>query len=900
MINSRSGSTSRRLGERRSVPGATYRLQFHKGFTFQQAGEIVEYLHALGISHCYASPIAAARAGSTHGYDACSFEIVNPELGGRNEFEKLARKLQEHNMSLVLDIVPNHMATDGANPWWQDVLKHGSQSPYARWFDIEWDAPDPALKGKVLLPILGDTVEKEIAAGKIHLKHEKHFSIEYYDKSFPLSPASVQMLQRQVGELGEAKLLHKYNDRKHPVHLHHLLEKQYYRLAYWRVALDKLNYRRFFDVSHLIGLRVELPEVFEAIHRLPLSLVKEGKVSGLRVDHPDGFKDPTGYFQRLKVAAGRDLPRAAKIYIVAEKILTGDERLRGDWPVDGTTGYDFLNKLNGLFVDASAERQFDDICREFTGCTADFSEIVHAGKRKILSTSLKTQLNQLARKLKPLLEGYECSFEEVVDALREVIVHFAVYRTYISEHTTHPTAVEAGYINRAVAETLAARPDIPGELLRIVRSILLLKHPRSRFPRFREFVMRFQQGTAPSMAKGLEDTAFYNYNRLISLNEVGGDPGTFGISIDAFHAHNQFIAAHWPNTLLATETHDSKRGEDERARINVLSEFPDEWREAVRRWAELNAGKKVKVGGEWGPSANDEYLFYQALIGVWPPEQKYSVFSVQQSGDPLEKVKERMVEYMAKAVKEEKARTSWLEPNQEYEAAVQKFVSETLDESVSAEFLQDFQAFQKRIAFFGYLNSLSQLVLKLTSPGVPDLYQGCELWDFSLVDPDNRRPVDYKLRKRMFERLSAESDQGSETMLKLLQKPESGAVKMYALWRALSFRQSRTDLFARGDYIPIEVEGAKARHVVAFARSWKKESVIAVAPRLIAGLCGGEAVLPLGLDVWKGTALLLPKRVGRHSMRNVITGEFVEWKKSLPLAEILSQSPVAILQVEAT
>ena len=397
--------------------------------------------------------------------------------------------------------------------------------------------------------------------------------------------------------------------------------------------------------------------------------------------------------------------------------------------------------------------------------------------------------------------------------------------------------------------------------------------------------MRFQQGTAPSMAKGVEDTAFYNYHRLISLNEVGGDPGTFGTSVEAFHAHNQFMAAHWPTTLLATATHDTKRGEDARARINVLSEFPNEWREAVRRWAKLNAGRKVRVGGEWAPAANDEYLFYQTLIGVWPAEQKYSIFSVHHSGDPLQRLRARVIEYMIKAVKEAKGHTSWLEPNREYEAAVQKFVSETLDENVSAEFLHDFQAFQKRIAFFGYLNSLSQLVLKTTSPGVPDLYQGCELWDFSLVDPDNRRSVDYKLRKRMFERLKAESGPDAGRMLELLQRPESGALKMHVLWRALSLRQSQADLFTHGDYTPVEVEG-------------KNKSVITVAPRLIPGLCGRETVLPVGTNVWKDTALVLPKRARRRRMRNVLTGELVEWEKTQPVAEILARGPVAILQPE--
>jgi len=882
-----------------SIPAATYRLQFNAKFNFKDALDLVDYLRDLGISDCYASPVFAARSQSTHGYDVCNFHKMNPELGNANQFQEFARSLQHAEMGLLLDIVPNHMAADCANDWWCDVLEKGRESKYAHWFDINWDPPEPELKGKVLLPVLEDECEKLVENGKIQLVFENDaFSIKYHDRRFPLSPTSRLAVKQQVSKYGIPKVLQRYNghiDVTAPSALQHLLETQNYRLGFWRLASEKLNYRRFFDVTELVCLRMEEPEVFKAAHTLVFSLIKAGKVTGLRVDHPDGLWNPRQYFERLqegvrKLVGNGHAAGAEKrnlFCVVAEKILTGDEPLPEDWPVHGTTGYDFLNRLNGLFVDVEAEQDFQRLYTAFTGESEDFARAVLAGKRKILTTSLKSEVNQLARRLERLKEGQDFSFEEIREAVREVIVHFPVYRSYITEQSDRPAATEAAHINRAIAETLATHHGINGEVLRLLRSILLLRHPKAHTPRFRDFVMRFQQLTGPATAKGLEDTAFYNYNRLISLNEVGGDPGTFGISVEKFHEHNTHIAKNWPNTLLATATHDTKRGEDARARINVLSEFPSEWREALQRCSKLNADRKTDVDGQAAPSTNDEYLFYQTLIGAWPAQCSYPA---------VEELRDRMLAHMTKALREAKAHTNWLEPNAAYEEVVRKFVSATLDANLSSIFLNDFETFQKRIAFFGYWNSLSQVLLKLTSPGIPDLYQGCELWDFSLVDPDNRRPVDFDLRKQILQQVRSEVSDRIALIRKLLAQPETGAVKIYLLWRALTFRQAHRDLFQAGDYLPLQATGNKAEHVVAFARRFKNKFVIAVAPRLVAKLCNKEPTLPIGEAIWSDTALSLASVIRANRFQNILTGEAISVSnKQLPLSSVLVNFPVALL-----
>jgi (1->4)-alpha-D-glucan 1-alpha-D-glucosylmutase len=905
------------IRQRSAFPGATYRFQFHSQFKFSHAETLVDYLKELGITHCYASPIFTARPGSMHGYDVCNFERVSDAAGGESHFLSMSRRLRSAGMGLVLDIVPNHMASDCANDWWYDVLRKGLHSKYARWFDIDWESDVPGLRGKVLAPILEDSLSKVVDEGKIKLFWEHgHYSIHYYDRIYPVSPESSAQLDQETSGTGRDRLLHKYNAKEHRELLKALLQKQHYLLAFWRDASDKLDYRRFFDVSEFVCTRVEQLEVFEAIHRLPLRFIKDGLVTGLRVDHPDGLWDPTTYFRRLQRAARHASGSRRPFYIVAEKILTRDEQLPDDWPVAGTTGYEFINRLNGLFIDRDSEQVFTRFYNDFTRNSLDFEEAVRSGKRTVLSNSLRIGVTWLARKLRPLLESDRFTFENVWEAVRAVVVNFPVYRTYISEHTVRPNPFEAKCINQAIAETLARRPEIDGEILRQLRSILLLAHPKSRQPGFHDFVMRFQQLTGPAMAKGLEDTAFYNYTRLISLNEVGGDPGVFGVSIQNFHEHNQRMAYDWPHTLCATSTHDTKRGEDARARINVLSEYPKEWRAAVLRWTKMNSDKRTRLWGKWAPVAADEYLFYQMLIGVWPFRNKCSIFGLQHSEPDLAPLRERVIAFMLKASKEAKQQTSWLEPNEEYETAVKNFVSALLDEETSGRFLSDFESFHKDIAHFGWLNSLSQVLLKTMSPGVPDIYQGCELWDFSMVDPDNRRPVDFTLRKKLLNRLAEEPELAlqsspvataesgarhrlfahpSHFLSEMLRKPESGAVKMYVLWRALNFRQRHPDIFDKGAYLPLLVEGAHARHVIAFARHAGKQQVIAVASRLISKLCKKKRILPLGEGIWADTAISLETKKTRV-FTNIMTGNSVEVRAgTLRLADILADFPVAIL-----
>ena len=754
------------------VPSATYRLQFNRDFTFAQAEEILDYLQELGISDCYASPLFRAGAESTHGYDICCFSEVNPNLGGVDRFKQFSAAARKRGLGMLLDMVPNHMGSALTNQWWVDVLKHGPGSKYAHFFDIDWDPPTPGLRNKVLLPVLEDHYWKVLEQGKLRVAEEDgEFVIAYHDHRFPITPESKSSLK----------------------HLHQLLQEQNYRLGYWRVGSHEINYRRFFDVTELVSLRMEREEVFEATHKLLFELVEEGLVTGLRIDHPDGLWDPKQYFERLQ--------KRGRIYVVAEKILTGDEPLPGDWPVDGTTGYDFLNRLNGIFVDQRNEGAMTKLYHDVTGCTEPFEDIVYASKKKVLATSFQSEVNALAHRLKALPQWQDYTLADLRAEITEMAARFPVYRSYATE----ATGPAADYVidSRTITD--------------------------------RQWIMKFQQLTGPVMAKGLEDTAFYNYNRLLSLNEVGGSPEKFGVSLDEFHRYNTEKQKRWPHALLATATHDTKRGEDLRARLNVLSEMPGEWREVVSKWI-----KPLQA-----PTPNDQYLLYQTLVGAWTGER--------------EGFTERICAFMTKAMREAKANTTWTAPNADYESATLEYVKRLLAPGNS--WWKEFEAFQSRVAFFGRYNSLSQLLLKMTSPGVPDFYQGTEFWDFNLVDPDNRRPVDYKVRRE------------------LLKKVKSGAPeesKLYVIWRTLQVRES----FKDADYTPI---AATTEHVCAFARG----KIIVVAPRLIYHLCSGKLIPPTA-NVWKDATL----QTEIKGLTNVFTGETINSNR---LADILKTFPIALL-----
>jgi (1->4)-alpha-D-glucan 1-alpha-D-glucosylmutase len=941
------------------IPVATYRIQFNRQFNFRQALEIVDYLRDLGISDGYASPLFRAGPQSTHGYDICGFEAFSPQLGTMEEFIQFSDRLRSLGLGLLLDMVPNHMGADLSNEWWLDVLEKGQTSRYSGWFDIDWRPIKSDLRDQVLLPTLEDHYGRVLEAGKLKLGfHKGHFGLTYYDRSFPLSARSYPHIWRAIleclptspagakvkGELGmwlangpapfnpeerqaQLRRWHEMSlEFRHALQaaleqingqpgtpdsfdrLHAIIREQHYRLAYWRVGSEEINYRRFFDVTDLVSLRMELPEVFEATHRLIFQRVREGRVTGLRIDHPDGLWDPQQYLVRLQQHGAKELaavnPSAPQeaLYIVAEKILSGPEPLPADWPVHGTTGYDFLNQVNGLFVDSRAEAKLEALYRKYTEDGADFHSLVYASKKKILETSLVSELNALTHRLKAIAtqtrQGMDMTFRQLHSVLAELIAAFPVYRTYVTETSLGLSALESEQIAEAVARVRTFAPSLEPAALEFVEGLLRLNVPADLDAegqqRCRQFVMRFQQLTGPVMAKGLEDTAFYNYNRLISLNEVGGEPNRFAVSVEAFHDYNLRQAEHWPHSLLATATHDTKRGEDVRARLNVLSEMPEPWREAVTRWTRLNESKKPLVNGEPAPRPNDEYLLYQTLVGAWPDDGH------TESG--LKGFADRVCAYMSKAMKEAKTRTNWTNPNVDYEKAVLSFAGQLLVPGANP-FLEDFFPLQRRAAFFGRFNSLSQTLLKLTSPGVPDFYQGTELWDLSLVDPDNRRPVDYSLRRRLLEKLKGEFGEaaaGLDAFFKrLLESDSSGEAKLFLIWRGLQFRLQNRALFELGNYVALSASGSRREHVCAFARTHGDSTCITVVPRLVLSLAGQEDRPPMGGGVWGDTRLGLASLREGTRLRNVLTEEVLATTLSggsLPMAEVLARFPVALLE----
>ena len=713
-----------------------------------------------------------------------------------------------------------------------------------------------------------------------------------------------------------------------------LLSAQAYRLADWRVAGDEINYRRFFDVNHLAAIRMELPEVFEVTHRLVLRLVGEGKVTGLRVDHPDGLYAPGEYFRRLQEGAVRETarrlepgldeagleallaryreaaaadpaaPSARPLWILAEKILLGDERLPEWWPVAGTTGYDFLASANGLFVDRDAARPMTSTYARFVGARTAMADLVYATKRLIMLTSMASEINMLGLDLDRISETNRLSrdftLSSLVRVLREVIACFPVYRTYVGDERLEVSPRDRAYIEMAVAEARRRIPTVNVSIFDFVRDTLLLRH----LPELgaeeggarRHFVMRFQQTTGPVTAKGVEDTALYRYNRLVSLNEVGGDPARFGEPVSAFHERSAERLARWPETLLATSTHDTKRGEDVRARIHVLSEIPRDWRAQVGRWGRLNRRKKVVVGGQLAPDRNEEYLLYQTLVGTWP------------LGSPgpaeLADYRARIRAYMEKATKEAKVHTSWINPSEEYDRAVQAFVVAVLEDTPGNRFLAELRAFQARIVRYGLLYALGQTVLKIASPGIPDLYQGTELWDFSLVDPDNRRPVDYATRRALLEKLRERIAASGGDLVRLARELaetlEDGRVKLYVVHRGLAARRELPRLFATGAYLPMEAQGERAEHVIAFARQSGDRVAVAVVPRLATRLGKGPEALPLGEEAWGESWLPLPTGITARRFDHCFTGERLEplerdGRPGLPLAGVFANFPVALL-----
>jgi (1->4)-alpha-D-glucan 1-alpha-D-glucosylmutase len=901
---------------------ATYRLQFHKGFTFRDATALVPYLAQLGISHIYASPLMEARPGSTHGYDIVNHNRLNPEIGSEAEFGALVATLKTHGMGLILDIVPNHMAVGGAdNAWWLDVLEWGEASPYAGYFDINWDPLREDLKGRVLLPVLGDQYGAVLERGEIELRFdvaEGSFSAWYYQHRFPLSPPSYAMLLQRGGEpvarlAGDFAALQRLDPAKarrlcgavksrlaRAAHrdaavagaieaalrdftgspgrppsfrrLHRLLEAQHYRIANWRVAAEEINYRRFFNINDLAGLRIELPELFAATHRMVFAMIERGDVEGLRIDHIDGLFDPAAYCAALRQEAGDEL------YVTVEKILARYERLP-DWPIAGSTGYDFANQVLALFVDPAAEGSMTRLYQRLAGRAEDFDAVLYASKKRIMQVNLASEMNVLARRFHRLAASEwgtrDFTFNGMLSALEEVIAAFPVYRTYIGPGGA--STDDRRYIDWAIG--LAKTRWGPSEttILDFIQGVLLAEVPgHSRPEDVLRTAMQFQQVTGPVMAKAFEDTAFYRYFRLLALNEVGGDPRRFGMSCAAFHHVTAERARLWPRAMLTTATHDTKRGEDARLRLALLSEMPREWGRRIAHWQRLNRRHRGDIDGEPVPDRNVEYLFYQMLLGAWPP----ALDAADSAG--VAALADRVEAAMVKSVREGKERSSWSYPNDEYEDGLQRFVRGVLDAGHANPFVADFAGFVGLLARPAAIASLAQLVLKLTVPGVPDMYQGGELWDFNLVDPDNRRPVDWTLRRDLLDKVTGAS------AADLAAAWPDGREKLFVTERLLELRRCRPALFAVGDYRPLVIgNGRNSDRLCGFLRQHEGTVLLVAVPRLTYGLFRDGGPADFG-----ATELALPTSQG---WRNVFTGDALPGRERIRVAELLLDFPVAVL-----
>ncbi len=976
---------------RRATPGATYRFQFNKTFTLKDAIALVPYLHDLGITHVYASPMLRARPGSMHGYDVVDHGELNPEVGTEEEFASLSSALRERGMGLILDAVPNHLCIGSDNPWWTDILEHGPSSPYADYFDIAWyDSPRPGMSGRLLLPVLGEPYGTVLENGQLKPGFDGGaFWVSYYDNRLPIDPRTyghilapavaellanrgvedpdtieltsilnsvgnlpprgeedagrvamgrveVAAIKRRLLELGErfphaaeavrnavAQLAGTPGDPASFGPLDDLLEAQAYRPAFWRVASDEINYRRFFDVNELAAVSTERIDVFRAVHRKLLDWLAAGHADGLRIDHPDGLFDPKEYLDRLQshyllalarreyeekrdsypeiewerdepallerfaqaVGRFRDDGEQFPLYVAVEKILAESERIPPDWACDGATGYKFLNAVNNLFVDTAGEGRLTRLYQEFTGMTDPFPEVIYEKKNQILSSSLASELNALAHQLDRLARLDRRSRDFTLNgtrrALREVIANFPVYRSYVNGEV-HDT--DKAVIGQAIFRARRRNPNIGGEIFNFIRDTLLLKDspsgPASEEYRNlqRHFAGKFQQVTSPVTAKGIEDTAFYVFNRFISLNEVGGEPGRFGWSPGRFHEFLLDRRNRTTGALSPLSTHDTKRSEDVRARLNVLSEIPGEWADRVGRWSHLNKGHRSEIeAGVFAPDANEEYLLYQSLVGVWPATEGES----RVAGD----FKSRIQAFMKKALCEAKVHSSWINPDPDYEAAVARFIDAILDPEQSGEFLGDLAHFVDRVAAAGRINSIAQTVIRCTAPGIPDTYQGTESWDYSLVDPDNRRPVDYDSRRRSLDELRERSpDRLSDPRAKLL-----------ATWRALDCRRRHRDLFGRGEYVPLAVEGPKADHVFAFLRSLDNEAALIAVPRLIAALASGSSERPIPPEAWEDTHIRLPDDWADVEWISEFGGRQYSPGNRLDAADAFADFPAAIL-----
>ena len=946
---------------RPSTPLSTYRLQFNKDFGFAAATRLLDYLSGLGITDLYASPILASRKGSEHGYDVADPTRIDPEIGSEQEFEILLGELAKRGMGLLLDIVPNHMAASSENRWWMDVLENGRESAFASYFDIDWNPPSRNLVGKVLLPILGRPFGEVLDQGQLQLTYQEgKFFVRYFEWILPVAPESYheilglrsEALESALGKespefqefsgilAGFATLAQKNHaatearpkldairgrlallaaerpaaasiiesnlkefngtpgDPASFVLLERLLSRQNYVLAYWQDPNEGINYRRFFTISDLVGVRVEDPIVFEATHdhifRIVAKGASQGLRMGLRVDHIDGLRDPSGYLTRLQQRLSEVEGSAAPCpYLIVEKILGRGEQLPDDWPIAGTTGYEYLNYLNGIFVDREGCQRIEEVYSRFIGKQMNFADVVYEKKKLVMDSLLRVEVRGLARQLAELAAkdryARNISRLELLDAITEITACMPVYRTYIRSLDVPPSA--RATIEEALQEARCRRPQMSEACTDFLRDVLTLANPPHIEASQREerltFVMRWQQFTGPIVAKGFEDTALYVYYPLSSLNDVGGNPEPGRVvSREEFYEFLHERQQRWPHTLNATTTHDTKRSEDMRARVNVLSELPDEWGAKIAEWAKENAAHKQTINGLEVPDANEEYLIYQTLLGTWPAGTQ-----------DISSITKRLQDYMVKAVREAKVHTRWIEPKEAYEQAVIRFVERILSRETAPRFLADVAQFERRIAWCGMINGLGQALLKIGCPGTPDFYQGSDMWDFRLVDPDNRGPVDFAERWKALSEFP-EENANSERALELLRKWPDGRIKVYVTKAALRCRQQYPQLFTEGDFLPVVARGARSGNVVSTLRSHDGNAALAVVPRWLARTYTEQETLP-SAEFWGGTTLLLPKSAPR-SWTNVLTGESVASEDtaegySLAVSEALKHFPVALL-----
>ena len=879
------------------VPSSTYRLQLHANFTFDDAADTTAYLKRLGISHVYCSPYLQAAPGSMHGYDVVDHQRVNEELGGEEGHQRFCARLKELGLGQVLDIVPNHMAIGPRNQSWWDVLENGPSSRFATWFDIDWHSSEVKLQNKVLIPVLGDQYGRVLAAGQIQIdRDDATLRIRYIDNIYPLAPRSLPVILDRAARYAYSPTLSFLSDslsrlpvpnatdveginarhrdkvviygllqrfsEEHPDAsqaidkavrelnadhdaLDELLNLQHYRLAYWRTADQELGYRRFFDVNTLVGVRVERPHVFDATHRRILEWLRDGILDGVRVDHPDGLRDPLQYFMRLR-------QRSPEAWIIGEKILEPGEYLRENWPVEGTTGYDFLNVCNGWLMHPDGLKELTQIYKDFTQESTDFPAIAHDKKLSAEQEALGSDVNRLASLFVEICENNrdrrDFTRAEIRRAIREVASCFWIYRTYVVPDRDEIADEDHREVANAVERAKSHRPDLDAGLLDFIGDVLLL---RARGPLETEFVHRFQQFTSPVMAKGVEDTAFYCYNRMIGLNEVGGAPDRDGVTSAEFHDYCRRMQASHPRTMTTLSTHDTKRSDDVRARLAVITEIPGQWKSFLRRWSRMNGSFKTQNQ----PDRNTEYFLYQTMIGAWPIEH------------------DRLTIYMEKAVREAKQQTSWTQQNKEFEDALKIFIERLYG---SAEFIGEIDNFVTRIMAAGRMNSLVQTLLKCTAPGVPDTYQGSELWDLHLVDPDNRGPVDYATRGALLSEL-----QIGIPIDEILKRVDSGMPKLWLLYRALNLRRDRPDLFGyEADFAPLAIEGRKADHAMGYLRAGGLATIVS---RWHAKLAGN----------WSNTTVDLPSQ----RWKNLLTDEVLNGGR-VPLQNVLRRFPIALLVQE--